>query len=280
MGAQSYGRRALGFFGLALGVVALFGVVALVALRPTDGFAWVQVPDLTADLRLDGGLQTKPLKDTIVAEALHDSGLDSGRGQALALPPALAVAPPPTVVAVNVSPSSRPVAPPATTPTPQPTPVPTPSPAPSPTPTPTPVPTPTPTPTTAPTPTPTPTPRPTPSPTPTARFAITWATETVTKSPKNGNNGSSGRCSQTVVTATGSFTTNGVGGWVFYYWLRTDSQGNRTTVPEQPIRIAAGDTSAHNVASDSFTPQHSGSDQLVFLSPAYTVTAQTWSCVG
>src|SRR5919201_4236725 len=104
MGAQSYGRRALGFFGLALGVVALFGVVALVALRPTDGFAWVQVPDLTADLRLDGGLQTKPLKDTIVAEALHDSGLDGGSGQALALPPALAVAPPPAVVAVNVSP--------------------------------------------------------------------------------------------------------------------------------------------------------------------------------
>jgi outer membrane biosynthesis protein TonB len=278
MGAQSYGRRTLGFFGLAFGVLALFGLVALVALRPSDGFAWVQVPDLTADLRLDAGLQTKPLKDTVVAEALHDSGLDGSSGQALALPPALAVAPPPAVVAVSIPPSSRPVSTPAATPTPQPTAAPTPLPTPTPAPTSTPSPTSGPTPT--PTPSPTPTPAPTPAPTPTARFAITSARESVTKSAKNGNKGNQGRCSQTTVTATGSFTTNGVGGWVFYAWVRIDSLGNKTTVPESPIRIPAGDTSSHTVATDSFTPQHSGTDQLVFFSPAYSATAQSWSCLG
>jgi hypothetical protein len=83
-----------------------------------------------------------------------------------------------------------------------------------------------------------------------------------------------------IVTATGSFTTNGVGGWVSYEWVRVDSQGNRTVTPEAPIRIAAGDRSSHAVVSDVFTPAHSGTDQLVFLSPSYTVPAQGWSCVG
>ena len=82
------------------------------------------------------------------------------------------------------------------------------------------------------------------------------------------------------MTATGSFTTNGVGGWVFYQWVRVDSQGTRTVIPEVPIRINAGDTTSHAVRPDSFTPQHSGSDQLVFLSPSYTVPAQSWTCVG
>jgi hypothetical protein len=49
---------------------------------------------------------------------------------------------------------------------------------------------------------------------------------------------------------------------------------------EFPIYVAPGDTSAHAVKSDVFTPSHSGSDQLVFLNPVYTVTAQSWSCVG
>ncbi len=82
------------------------------------------------------------------------------------------------------------------------------------------------------------------------------------------------------VTATGSFTTNGAGGWVFYEWDRVDSQGNLTVIPEAPIRVAAGDRSSHAVVTDSFTPQQSGTDQLVFLNPAYTVAAQSWSCVG
>jgi hypothetical protein len=80
--------------------------------------------------------------------------------------------------------------------------------------------------------------------------------------------------------ATGSFTTNGAGGSVSYEWVRVDSQGTQTTIPEPPIQVAPGDTSLHAVASDTFTPAHSGTDQLVFLSPAYSVPAQSWNCVG
>ena len=83
------------------------------------------------------------------------------------------------------------------------------------------------------------------------------------------------------MTATGSFTTNGAGGWVFYEWVHYDAQGIRTGItPEAPIRVAAGDTSSHAVVTDNFTPQTSGSDQLVFINPAYTVAAQSWSCLG
>src|SRR2546425_4300870 len=279
MGAHSNGGRALaGFFGLAVLVVLLFGLVALVALRPTDGLAWVQVPDLSADLRLDAGLQTKPLKNTVLAEALHDRALEGNAVDALAVAPALALTPANPAVAVIVPPSARPVTTPAPTPTPAPTAQPTPTPAPTPTPTPAPTPTPTSAPTPTPTPSPSPSPAPTPSPTPTPsqQFAIRSANESV---QRNGNNGNK-RCSMSSVTATGSFDTNGVGGWVFYEWVRVDSQGNRTVIPEAPIRIAAGDTSSHAVVSDSFTPQHSGTDQLVFLNPAYTVAAHSWSCVG
>src|SRR5207237_2580845 len=96
MGAHSSGGRALaGFFGLAFVVVLLFGLVALVALRPTDSFTWVQVPDLTADLRLDAGLQTKPLKNAVVAEALSDAGVDGPTAEAPPVLPALAIPPPP-----------------------------------------------------------------------------------------------------------------------------------------------------------------------------------------
>ncbi|HXN03233.1 MAG TPA: hypothetical protein VN895_00235 [Candidatus Acidoferrum sp.] len=80
--------------------------------------------------------------------------------------------------------------------------------------------------------------------------------------------------------ASGSFTTNGVGGSVSYEWVRIDGQGSPTVIPEAPIQVAPGDRSVHAVASDSFTPAHSGSDQLVFLSPAYSVPAQSWNCVG
>src|SRR5881628_2713539 len=181
MGAHSNGGGALaGFFGLAVLVVLLFGLVALVALRPTDGLAWVQVPDLSADLRLDAGLQTKPLKNTVLAEALHDRALEGNVVEALAVAPALAVTPANPVVAVIVPPSARPV----TTPAPTPTPAPTAQPTPTPTPTATPVPTPTPTPT--PSPSPSPTPTPTPTPTPSQQFAISSATESV---QRNGNNG-------------------------------------------------------------------------------------------
>ncbi len=263
MGAHSNSGRALaGFFGLAVLVVMLFGLVALVALRPTDGLAWVQVPDLSADLRLDTGLQTKPLKNTVLAEALHDRALEGNAVDALAVAPALAVVPANPVVAVILPPSARPVT----------------TPAPTPTSTASPQPTPTRTPTATPTPTPTPPPSPTPTPTPTPPLVIVSASEAVTQSPKTGNN--KNRCNQTSVTATGSFTTNGAGGWVSYEWVRVDSQGNQTVISEARIQVAAGDTSSHAVVTDSFTPQHSGTNQLVFLNPAYTVAAQSWSCVG
>src|ERR1700737_3142688 len=134
MGAHSNGGRTLAtFFGLAFVVVLLFGLVALVALRPADSYAWVQVPDLTADLRLDAGLQTKPLKNTVVAEALSDRALDGTNAEALAVPPALAIAPTrQPVVAAKLPPAARPVAAPAPTPTPTPAPTPTPSSAPTP----------------------------------------------------------------------------------------------------------------------------------------------------
>src|SRR2546429_9351621 len=108
MGAHSSGGRALaGFFGLAFVVVLLFGVVALVALRPMDSLAWVQVPDLAADLRLDAGLQTKPLKSAVVAEVLRDQAIDGTTAGTLSIAPALALVVPPAV-AINIAPCVRP----------------------------------------------------------------------------------------------------------------------------------------------------------------------------
>src|SRR5207245_2278747 len=127
-------------------VALLFALVAMVALRPRDGLAWVRVPDLGADLRVDAGLQTKPLKETVVAAVLQDRALEGTTGGGLAVAPALAVTQQPAV-AINTSPAARPV----TTPAPsQPGP---PDPGPAPTPTSTAAPTPTPTPTSTPAPT-------------------------------------------------------------------------------------------------------------------------------
>src|SRR6266566_2479309 len=255
MGAPSKSWRALaGFLGVAAGVALLFTLVAMVALRPKDGLAWVSVPDLGADLRVDAGLQTKPLKETVVAAVLQDRALEGTTASGLSVAPALALTPQPAV-AINTSPAARPV----TTPAPS-----------QPGPTATPGPGPTPTPTAA------PTPSPTPAPTPKPLFAIRWAGELVTKS-KNGNGA---RCSQSTVTAVGGFTTNGAGGTVSYQWVRVDNLGNRTNGASGTIQVAAGDSNLHQVTTDTFTPVHSGSDQLVFLSPAYSVPAQSWNCVG
>jgi hypothetical protein len=84
----------------------------------------------------------------------------------------------------------------------------------------------------------------------------------------------------TTVTATGSFSTNGAGGFVFYKWVWTDNTGQQRVTNEFPIWVAAGDTTTHAVIPDSWTPAHSGSVQLVFTSPAWTVPAQAWSCLG
>jgi len=93
-------------------------------------------------------------------------------------------------------------------------------------------------------------------------------------------NGNGIRCSQITVTAVGGFTTNGVGGTVSYQWVRVDNQGKRSIGASGTIQVAAGDSNLHQVTTDTFTPVHSGSDQLVFLSPAYSVPAQSWNCVG
>lgn len=67
---------------------------------------------------------------------------------------------------------------------------------------------------------------------------------------------------------------------MFYKWVWTDNTGQQRATNEFPIWVAAGDTTSHAVVPDSWTPAHSGSVQLVFISPAWTVLAQAWSCLG
>jgi hypothetical protein len=159
MGATAKHRRALaGYLTIAAGIAVLFGVVALAALRPEDGLAWVRLPQLDADFGLDPGLKTRPLRSTVVAEALQDRLDRSTGGEAtLVIPPILAMTAPnpvPTaagpgrpVAAGNApSPTATPVATPpppnAAPPPPPPTIAPTPAPTASPTPAATPSPTP------------------------------------------------------------------------------------------------------------------------------------------
>ena len=89
----------------------------------------------------------------------------------------------------------------------------------------------------------------------------------------------SDKCSLTTVNATGTFrmAANGPGGTVSYVWLRKDSSGSRTS-QQYTIQVAAGDTSPHTVATDSWTPASSGSDQLVFLNPVYAALAASFTC--
>jgi hypothetical protein len=82
------------------------------------------------------------------------------------------------------------------------------------------------------------------------------------------------------VTATGSFrmAANGPGGWVSYNWIQKDSKGTQV-IAEAKIWVNAGDTSLHTVATDTWTtPASSGSVQLVFTTPSYSVTAQSFTC--
>ena len=154
MGVTSNPRRALaGYLTVAAGIALLFGVVALAALRPADGLAWVRLPQLGADFGLDPGLKTRPLRSTIVAEALQDRLYGStGPEATLVIPPILAMTPPNAVPSaagpgrpvaggkpapspsVMPSPTPSPTASPTASPTPSPTPAPTPAPTPSPTP--------------------------------------------------------------------------------------------------------------------------------------------------
>jgi len=135
-----------------------------------------------------------------------------------------------------------------------------------------PVPLPSPTPTPAPT--PAPTPSATPAPATTQADTVVSAAQAVAYAPPNKSNS----CRRGTVTATGSFTTNGAGGPVLYQWVRT-SNGNTVTIAEPPINLAVGDTTIHSVLADTWNPNASGKEQLVFLSPgAPQLAAQTFSC--
>ena len=293
MGTGLHVRRTLaGFFGLAAVIVVLFGVIALVALQPRDGLAWVNIPQLGPDLGLDAGLHSKPLKDTVVADAMRDLTLE-GQGS-LSVTAVLSAAPkgePITAMGPTARPVSQPTVSPAAVPDPTPTPAPTPAPTPVPTPTPTPAPTPAPTPVPTPKPTPAPTPRPTPAPTPAPtptptpaptptptpqRFALVNDGEFVAARPT----GSNQPCDTITVTSVGWFTTNGVGGTVTYAWIRTDTRGNRWVISEPSMTIAPGDKSLHAVQADTWTrPQAPGSVQLVFYTPtAPAVAPMSFTC--
>ena len=78
------------------------------------------------------------------------------------------------------------------------------------------------------------------------------------------------KCDHGTITASGTFRTNGVGGTVYYGWVRKDANGTHVQA-EPPITIAAGDTGAHAVVSDSWTPTGPGpvSEQLVIVNPGY-----------
>jgi hypothetical protein len=134
MGAHSDGRRTVvSFIGLTLGIVVLFGLVALVALQPRDGLTWVEIPNLAADLHLDATVQIAPLNNAAIPDAVRDQALTAGSSETLLIPAGLVAAGPfiatlipagrPTLSAASVQP--LPLLP---RPRPRPTPTPTPRP--------------------------------------------------------------------------------------------------------------------------------------------------------
>jgi hypothetical protein len=103
-------------------------------------------------------------------------------------------------------------------------------------------------------------------------FAITSDTASLSGLPQDSQG-----CG-TLITANGSFTTNGVGGTVRYEWIRKDG-ATTIHVARPPMIIAAGDTSAHSVVPDAWIPQSDGTEQLVFLSPsAPSLAPKAWNC--
>ena len=68
---------------------------------------------------------------------------------------------------------------------------------------------------------------------------------------------------------------NGRAGTVYYVWIRNNGA---YVSPTYTINVAAGDTSAHSVVSDSWIPAASGNEQLVFLTPSYAVAPQSFTC--
>ena len=89
----------------------------------------------------------------------------------------------------------------------------------------------------------------------------------------------SDKCKNGTVTGNGTFTTNGVAGTVSYQWRHFDSNGTLLAdggTVSGAIAVSAG------VSSYSFTtslaPSTNGTEQLVFISPSYSVAAQTLGC--
>jgi hypothetical protein len=82
-----------------------------------------------------------------------------------------------------------------------------------------------------------------------------------------------------IVTATGTFITNGAGGTVSYFWIRKDDTGTHAQ-PVHTLVIAKGDTSSHSVITDRWAPGSSGTEQLVFVTPTYPLAAQSFKCGG
>jgi hypothetical protein len=65
---------------------------------------------------------------------------------------------------------------------------------------------------------------------------------------------------------------------VQYHWTRKDSTGTYLS-QVYSIVVAAGDTAAHSVVTDSWVgPADSGTVQLVFTTPAYAVAPQSFTC--
>jgi hypothetical protein len=65
---------------------------------------------------------------------------------------------------------------------------------------------------------------------------------------------------------------------VQYHWTRKDSTGTYLSATYS-IVVAAGDTAAHSVTTDSWVgPADSGTVQLVFTTPGYAVAPQSFTC--
>ncbi|TME23734.1 MAG: hypothetical protein E6I68_06685 [Chloroflexi bacterium] len=70
----------------------------------------------------------------------------------------------------------------------------------------------------------------------------------------------------------------GPGGTVQYHWIRKDNTGPQVS-QTYSIVIAAGDSAAHSVVTDSWAaPVSAGTVQLVFTNPNFAVSPQSFTC--
>jgi hypothetical protein len=70
---------------------------------------------------------------------------------------------------------------------------------------------------------------------------------------------------------------NGSAGTVQYQWVRRDNRGT-VIVPEPSITLLAGDTGTHALATDTWSPNSAGSEQLVILSGSLQPAAVAFTC--